>query len=426
MEQLTIRKACEELRTLRISTSDMNSKHKLNIVFVSDQYWPSISGVSVSIDAFMKEFVKMGHNVFLLVPDYPEIAELDRKMDISNLYRFKSYKLFFNDENRLVYKSQKNNVNKILHSIKPDIIHVHTEFALGKMASSYARKYHIPIVMTAHTNWEELIYHYIPIIPASLARMYCRWFMRRIYNKADIVIVPTSLMEVLLNLYFVKTPIRVIPTGIERTEFLLEGSKEESDSKLLEMYPQLRDQKILFFAGRVGKEKNITFLIDVLKSLLSNISNITLIISGYGPAMIEIQDYAKSKGVFDNIIFTGFIERLKLKYFYSLADVFVFASKVESQGMVVLESMACGTPVVAIGKMGTREIMGGDYGGFMVDDDVESFAEMVDLLLHNKAIYKLKSDEALEHLSKWTIQSQAEKMIKLYQRLLKNKILHSS
>jgi glycosyltransferase involved in cell wall biosynthesis len=102
-----------------------------------------------------------------------------------------------------------------------------------------------------------------------------------------------------------------------------------------------------------------------------------------------------------------------------LAKVFVFASKVESQGMVVLESMACGTPVVAIGKMGTREVMGGDSGGFMVDDELETFAKMVEVLLNDSLIHKMKSDEALQHVSKWTIQLQAAKMIKLYNFLVK-------
>jgi 1,2-diacylglycerol 3-alpha-glucosyltransferase len=389
----------------------------MNIVHVTDQYWPSISGVSVTIDAYIKEFTKMGHNVFLLAPEYPNATEIDKKRNVSNLYRFKSYKVFFTLENRLVYRTQKSNIYKVLRSIGPDIIHLHTEFAMGKMASYYAKKYHIPLVITAHTNWEELINYYIPFMPSGFARIYCRWYMRKSYNKADAVVVPTSLMGVLLKLYFVKPPIRVIPTGIDVTEFSLNGSKEESNSQVLESYPQLSGKKILFFAGRIGTEKNITFLIDVLKELLPKNPNTLLIISGNGPALPDIQEYAKECGVFEKLVFTGFIERHKLKNLYSLADVFVIASKVESQGMVALESMACGTPVVAIGEMGTREVMGGDYGGFMVDDVLEEFTEKVDLLLNCKYIHSLKSEEALQHLSKWTILSSSEKMYKLYKHL---------
>lgn len=391
----------------------------MNIVYISDQYWPSISGVPVSIDAFKRELIKMGHTVFLLVPDYPNAIELDRKLNVENVFRFKSHKIFFNDENRLVYKSEKKRIFKVLNRIKPDIIHVHTEFIMGKIATLYAQKFRVPLVMTAHTNWEELINYYIYFIPSRIARIYCRARMRRTYNKADTVIVPTSLMEVLLNLYFVSTPIRVIPTGIDKAEFEVSDSIDEITLPLYKIYPQLRNHKILFFAGRIGKEKNITFLIDVLKKLLVDDSNIIFIITGDGPAREDIKKYALDNGVIEHILFTGFIERLKLKSFYSLANVFVFASKVESQGMVVLESMACGTPVVAIGKMGTREVMGGDSGGFMVDDELDTFVEGVKVLLNDALLYKIKAEEARQHSSKWTMQVQAIKMLKLYRALIK-------
>ena len=146
-----------------------------------------------------------------------------------------------------------------------------------------------------------------------------------------------------------------------------------------------------------------------------------LVISGDGAARKELEDYALQKEVVEQILFTGFIERPHLKNLYTIADVFVFASKVESQGMVALESMACGTPVVAIGKMGIREVMGGDFGGFMVDDDLNTFTEKVEELLVNHEMHRLKSKEARKHVDKWTIDLQAVKMIRLYQTLIVKK-----
>jgi glycosyltransferase involved in cell wall biosynthesis len=394
----------------------------MKIAYFTDQYWPSISGVSVSIDSFRKQLCKMGHEVYVFVPNYPGAKELDEKRSYNNIFRFKSYKLFFNDENRLVYRWEKKNVFKVLDSINPDIIHVQTEFAMGKIASSYAKRNSIPLVMTAHTNWEELIHLYIPFIPVKVARLYCRYFMRKTYNKADVVIVPTSLMELLLNLYFVKKPIRVIPTGIDKEDFEMSNNKyNKSESLLFIQYPQLKGRQILFFAGRIGREKNITFLIDVLEKMLPANKNLMLVISGDGPARKEIQEYTVEKGIENHVIFTGFVERKKLKEFYSVADVFVFASKVESQGMVTLESMACGTPVVAIGKMGTREVMGGDSGGFMVDDELAMFVEKTELLLSNPEIHKSKSIEAVKHVENWTIQIAATKMLRLYKSLVQKR-----
>jgi 1,2-diacylglycerol 3-alpha-glucosyltransferase len=392
----------------------------MTIVYFSDQYWPSISGVSVSVDAFKKQLCLMGHRVILVVPDYPGAGAFDNNHQTKDVYRFKSHKIAFNDENRLVYWSEKKKIFALLDSLQPKIIHVHTEFTLGKIGTSYAKKRRIKLVMTAHTNWEDIVEHYVPIIPAGVAHLCCRLYMQFIYNKADTLVVPTSLMELLMGLYFVKSPVKVIPTGIDTCIF-----KDETHHILPSLYasfPSLEGKRFLFFAGRLGKEKNIPFLIDVLVSLAPQHRNLMLVISGDGPAKTDLEEYAKSVGVADAILFTGYIERRKLQQFYCKAEVFVFASKVESQGMVVLEAMACGTPVVAIGKMGTREVMGGDAGGFMVDDDLHEFAEKVDLLLNNPEIRSVKAEEALRHAELWTMDVQAKKMLKLYRKLLAEEI----
>jgi glycosyltransferase involved in cell wall biosynthesis len=289
---------------------------------------------------------------------------------------------------------------------------------MNKIATAYAKEKVIPLIMTAHTNWEELIHHYIPIIPLRLARLYCRYIMNNRYNKSDTVIVPTSLMEVLLDLYFVEKPIRIIPTGIDKEDFHFTEPLSIQRDDFYEKYPQCKGKKMLFTAGRLGKEKNIEFLLDIMYSLSQKRSDIIFVISGNGPARQELEAYAAKLNITDKVVFTGFIERQYLKSLYSIADVFVFASKVESQGMVALESMCCGTPVVAIGKMGTREVMGGDFGGFMVDDELDIFEEKVELLLSNPELYICKSQEALKHVDKWTIDVQAERMIKLYNSLI--------
>jgi glycosyltransferase involved in cell wall biosynthesis len=392
----------------------------MNIVYATDQYWPSISGVSVSIDSFKRELEALGHSVFLFVPDYPGAYELDKKRGKRNIFRFKSYTLFFNDENRLVYRREKKNAFQVLDSLKPDVIHVHTEFTMGKIASSYARKHNIPLVITAHTNWEELIHLYVPFIPTTLARLYCRHRMRKRYNKANMVVVPTSLMELLLNLYFVHTPIRIIPTGVNRDELEDPANERSPCLKFFESIPDLKDKKVLLFVGRLGKEKNVPFLFDVLQKLLAENENIKLIISGDGPARKELEECARNKQLQDHVIFSGFIRRKELKHLYLLADVLVFASKVESQGLVPIEAMTFGIPVVAIGKMGTREVMGGDNGGFMVDDDIDLFVEKVSLLLNQPELHKQKALEALHHAEKWTMPIQVDKMLYLYKSLCKN------
>lgn len=396
----------------------------VNIVYVSDQYWPSVSGVPVSMDSFKENFAEKGHKISLLVPDYPEAEQWDRENNSKNIFRFRSRSIFFNKENRMVCGSEKNKIHDRLRAIKPDVIHVHTEFSLAKVVIKYAKKNNIPVVLTAHTNWEELINEYLSFVPKKIAQLYCRSFLRRIFNKVDRVIAPTALMESRLTSYAVERPIEVIPTGLVLNKFS-ESFPDETNLKANEQFESLvekvRGQKTLMYVGRLGKEKNIKFLIDVFYQIQQTNEDVTFVVVGDGPARSELEEYARQLGVMEKIIFTGFVPRERLKDFYSLAYVFMFASKVESQGLVILESMACGTPVVAIGEMGTRALMVRGRGGFMVNDDLDLFIEKVDLLLNNSELYAAKSQEAIEEAKEWGSELMSTKVLSLYENLLLEK-----
>ena len=395
----------------------------MNIVYVSDQYWPSVSGVPVSMDSFKDQFTEQGHNISLLVPEYPEADTWDREHNAQNLFRFKSRQLILNKENRLVCRSEKNKVFARLDAIKPDIIHIHTEFSLAKMAIKYAKKNNIPLVLTAHTNWEELVNEYAKFIPNFLIKFYCRSFLRRTFNKVDRIIVPTTLMESRLNLYSINRPIDVIPTGIDVSHFTKAVAEIENsqNSIFLNLAEKIKDHKMLLYVGRLGKEKNIKFLINVFYTLAAVNEDIKLVIVGDGPARIELEEYARSLGLIGRVIFTGYVDREQLMNFYTMAHIFMFASKIESQGLVILESMTCGTPVVAIGEMGTRALMGSGNGGFMVDDDLDLFVEKVALLLYDKELHKIKSAEALKEAKKWESNMMSTRVFELYENLLYTK-----
>ncbi|HEY1405572.1 MAG TPA: glycosyltransferase [Spirochaetota bacterium] len=395
----------------------------MKIIFATDQYWPSISGVSVSVDAFRRELIKKGHTVHIFAPSYPDSDEYDKRINNPFIHRFRSFQFIFSKENYLVKGSEKKKLHALIDEIKPDLIHIHTEFALGKMCMGYARKKKIPLVASSHTNWEDLINLYIPIIPHRVARLYARRRLEKFYNKVNAVIVPTSLMETILHLYFVRKPLRIIPTGIECEDTDIKKSVLLNARKsILKKHPRLVGKKILFYAGRLGKEKNIPFLMDVLGLLQKEFPDLVLLIAGDGPDRENLHNAAEQKGLSEKIIFAGFVKKENICDYYRMANVFVFASMVESQGLVTLEAMTCGVPVVAIGKMGTREVMGGNNGGFMVDDDIDMFTEKVRLLLKNKSVHREKSQDAIRHAQNWCMDFMAEKLLRLYDSILKKKI----
>jgi glycosyltransferase involved in cell wall biosynthesis len=392
----------------------------VNIVYVSDQYWPSVSGVPVSMDSFKENLSSMGHTISMLVPDYPQAAEWDKYNNSNNVFRFSSRSIFFNKENRMVRSSEKKRIYEKLNSIRPDLIHVHTEFSLAKIVIKYARKNNIPIVLTAHTNWEELINEYVKFIPHRLARFYCRSLLRRVFNKVDRIIAPTTLMASRLHSYKISSQIDVIPTGVNVKHFSRQSlnGKMSANYKLDMISARVKDYKTLMYVGRLGKEKNIKFLIDVFHQLTKTHTDIKFVIVGGGPSRNELQAYVRHLDLEDLVLFTGFVEREMLKDFYSLAHVFIFGSKVESQGLVILESMTCGTPVVAIGEMGTRALMRRGRGGFMVEDNIDLFIEKVDLLLSNPEVYASKSAEALQEAYEWRSEIMSARVLTLYEDLL--------
>jgi len=395
----------------------------MKIVYATDQYWPCVSGVSVSIDSFRKELEAMGHEIHILAPEYPGSV----KDDSEHIHRFRSSKVFFNDENRLVRRREAKNAWKILDGMRPDVVHVQTEFSMALIASRWARKRHVPLVISAHTNWMDLIRMYIPLIPRGMTGPICRWKMFSVFRKADAIVVPTSLMDVLLSSYAVHRPTRVIPTGI-RTEVFSQTLDVHARviADLRKTNPALREGlRYLLFVGRLGVEKDVPFLVDVLEDLLPAHPDLRLVLVGDGPARPDLEALVNARGLAEKVVFVGFVPHELLGAYYGLADIFVFASKVESQGLVVLEAMACGTPVVAIGKMGTREIMGGSNGGYMVDDDRDEFSQAVASLLDDPLLRERKHLEALKHAANWSMRVQAVKMEHFYQLVMRWKALQS-
>ncbi|HTY64320.1 MAG TPA: glycosyltransferase [Acidobacteriota bacterium] len=392
----------------------------MKIVYAVDQYWPAVSGVPVSVDTFRNELTRAGHEVHVIAPDYPGANLVDRQMgNNGNVHRFRSRRLLFSKADRLVRRSERPAIHRLLDRLQPDIIHAQTEFMVGTTCLAYARRRNIPCLCTAHTNWEQLANLYLPILPGGLWRYYARSLLHRVYDRTDAVVVPTTLMRDLLVSYRVKVPLEIIPTGITPSEFDgVDRLRENGSSKYFDRFPALVGKRILLAAGRVGWEKNLAFLMNVLGRLVPEFPDVILMVVGDGPYRRPLERLANLRGLNAHVVFTGFVPKMDMKEVYAIADVLVFASKVETQGLVTIEAMYCGVPVVAVGEMGTREVMQGDNGGFMVKDDLDDFTEKTRRLLGDAALHRCKSLEAQRHARDWTIEAFAAKLLRLYRSLV--------
>jgi glycosyltransferase involved in cell wall biosynthesis len=264
--------------------------------------------------------------------------------------------------------------------------------------------------------WEDYTPHYFYMFPSFLVKMVTRGILKIIVRRSYRMIVPTPQIDIVVHRYSPKTQTFLLPTGIEPELF----DHDEAEcaafrEKLEELFPRLKGKRILLFAGRVAKEKNIGFLLAIFPAILARHPDAVLLIVGNGPDMDYFQNEAQKAGIEENCIFTGYVERRDLALIYAISEIFVFPSLTDTQGLVTLEAMFSGTPVVAIGAMGTLMVMGGDNGGFMVSNDPDAFTGRVLELLGNPQLRRDKSREARTYAYSWSIEELTKKLVDIYQ-----------
>jgi glycosyltransferase involved in cell wall biosynthesis len=238
---------------------------------------------------------------------------------------------------------------------------------------------------------------------------------KRQCNAVDAIVAPSAPMLDVLRAYGVKVNAEVIPTGLQARSF------EESNGQAFRLkYGIDLDRPMLLYVGRVAFEKNIDFLLEMTKSLIEKRPNVLLVVTGEGPAEAHLHQLAKTLDIEKNVKFIGYLDRnTELNACYESADIFVFSSKSETQGLVILEAMAQGTPVVAIAELGTASILIEGKGALIAQDNIPHFVEKVNqLLTYPEHRFELGRQAKIYALDKWTAKFQAQRMIQLYLKLI--------
>lgn len=384
----------------------------MKILFVSDVYFPRINGVSTSIRTFVEQMQNLGHVVHLIAPDYGISTQ-----DEAWIKRIPARSIYFDPEDKLMKYGEALQRLPELRQEGYDIVHVHTPFVAHYLGLKLARELNVPCVETYHTFFEDYLHHYLPWIPKAMARGMARLISKRQCNAVDAIVAPSQPMLDVLRGYGVKACSNVIPTGLQAHSF------KAADGKAFRAkYGIAVDRPMLLYVGRVAFEKNINFLLDMTKVLIEQRPDVLLVVAGEGPAEASLHKLAKNLGLENNIKFIGYLDRHKaLNACYQAADVFVFASKSETQGLVLLEAMAQGTPVVAIAELGTASILVEGQGALIAVDDTAQFAEKVyQLLLNPEERFELGRRAKAYVLAQWTAKLQAERMLNFYSQLKSN------
>lgn len=315
----------------------------MRIGLFSDTYTPDINGVVSSIVTLQKELEKRGHEVFVIT-NHKALLSTQREGNVLRLPGLELKWLYGYKLTTPYHFSAKDEIRKM----NLDVIHVHTEFGVGMFARIVAKYLNIPVVSTYHTMYEDYT-HYINRFAIDevevLSKKFVTTFSRMISDNVHAVIAPSEkTKETLLN-YGVKTPIYVIPTGLELDRFDINKIDKKRVLALREEYGLANEDHVITFIGRIAKEKSIEIPIEGFRYISD--PHVKLMIVGGGPQLEELKKLAKQYNISDKVIFTGPKPRNEVPYYYAMADAFVSASLTETQGMTYIEALASHLPVFA-------------------------------------------------------------------------------
>lgn len=383
----------------------------MRVLMVSDVYFPRVNGVSTSIETFRRTLRGLGVDVRLVVPRYGDEAEQE------GIIRVAGRSIPGDREDRLVgWRAMHRSV--LDAAVDCDLIHIQTPFVAHYAGLKAARQLGLPVVATYHTLFEEYLQHYAPFLPAGWLRRQARAFSRRQCNALDSVVVPSTAMQQRLQEYGVTVPLQVLPTGIPTGQFA-----QGDGAAFRYKYGILSTRPMALFVGRVAHEKNIGFLLDALVHARNLRPDILLVIAGEGPAMEDLKARVKSLGLRDSVRFIGYLDRVQaLPDCYAAADAFVFASRTETQGLVLLEAMAAGVPVIALADMGTIDILAPGRAALSPPPEPKAFGEVLGHYLNSPSTWSHLRQEAPIYAEEWSDSAMAARLAALYRQLVRAEI----
>lgn len=381
----------------------------MKIGIFTDSYKPYTSGVVTSITTFKEEMTRLGHEVHIFAPSYPNYTDNE-----ANVYRFYSVPSPTNRDYTLaipVYPG----LNIIVKKLKLDIIHAQSPFTMGRLGMHFARKYNIPLLLTYHSRYDQYV-HYVPVAQ-DLAREVTLKFSSSFCNHCDHIIVPSPDIKDVVNAFEVQKPISVIPTGIPLYKF-----DDGNPNWLREHYEIPKENKILLFVGRLTKEKNLPFLIKAFQKIRMREPDTTLVLTAQGPLETELKSLSRQLGFSArDIIFTGALPFETLVHVYYSADLFVFSSLSETQGLVLTEAMAAGLPVVAVRASGVQDMVDDGIDGILTNAEIDEFADAVCRVLEDNSLYMELKANALLKAESLSSRSMALQLEAVYQKLMDNR-----
>jgi len=379
----------------------------MKIVFISDVYSPYTSGIVTSLTNFSRELVALGHDVILFTSDYG--SRNINPVDGLRVIRLKTSTAMANyPDYRCISALTWREGLKVLKDLNPDIIHVHTPSFAAWLSDFFSRSLKVPLVSTYHTFLPDISGQIFPLnkISKSITTPILNGYTRAHYNRATAVIAPSEVIKQSLQGIGVSKPIHVISNGVDSRVFYPRSKEKSGPFRFLHV-------------GRLSEEKNVDVLLHAFRSLSLTGEKSELVIVGDGPEKDRLEKLAFDLGIASQILFLGRIEHSKLPEVYCCADVFVTASTFETEGLVILEAMACGLPVIGVDKLAVPTLVQHGVSGLIAQPfSHEEFALHMESLLKKSEMRQQFAIASHQRSQEFALTQCAAMLVDVYEGLV--------
>lgn len=382
----------------------------LRVMMFTNNYLPFIGGVPISIQRLADGLSRRGSEVRIVAPRY------ERKQDTdSRVLRIPTLLAWGENQSFRLANLMSLRLLREVRAFRPDIIHVHHPFWLGSLGLWLGRRLKVPVVYTYHTRLEYFA-HYVPVPGRLFRNLISHYVVKRFGSKCDGVIVPTLSAEEYLQLIEVRSQILVKPTGVEIDA--LQSMNDDRVTRLRNRY-RLKDKVLLVTVSRLSKEKNIDFILQGLTWVRRHTTtDFHLLVIGEGPEQASLEQHCRELNLSDTVTLVGAVPPGMVADYYHLADIFVFASQAETQGMVILEAMAAGLPVVAVRSSGIDDVVQNDINGYKTSKYPVDWGRQLLPLIEDTTLRSRLSVQARSFARQYDTEQVSHDISCFYQRLI--------
>jgi 1,2-diacylglycerol 3-alpha-glucosyltransferase len=298
-----------------------------------------------------------------------------------------------------------------VRGIKPSLIHSQHPFVMGALATDFARDLNLPLVFTLHSHYDVYARRYVPIMP-KLAGMVAEEIVKRYLEKCTHVVAPTpSIRDFILREYEADVLVTVVPTPVDL------GMYHDLEPRRVRADLGLQEAELLLYVGRLSEEKDLDFLLRAFARVAAERPQARLLLVGKGLSERGLRRTARKLDLGKRVIFNGPVRHDEIPHYVAAADLFVFASQVDTQGLVLIEAMAAGTPVVAVEAPGPMDALAGG-GGLLVPAREEAFAGAVLALLTDEPRRRALGERAVRVVQRYTVPSVTARLVSVYEEAI--------